>query len=536
MLLDLEHTIESCRKNYEARAVKGEVRLTDEFKKKFTEYHSGVKEIEYGDFTVLITTDENRKVEFPSSWFWYALDFHPLWTALEAYKELFAEVKKEASKQAKASSSTFPPFKSFLKTLPDKNWKASNNPWIPIIDSAINTVTHSRNDSDLLHKFIAQPEWWNKPVDDSKPDFSYKKLDRTDVYQSSIESATRVLAASASWLYKVIGDFAKHPDLRNCFTSVVSSLSTTLTSSMKAIVGTNKILYGAPGTGKSYKIDSLIKGAGVVRTVFHPDYMYSDFIGALKPSTESDGNISYKFQAGPFIRCLVAATKDPKHQYYLVIEELNRAPAAAVFGDIFQLLDRDNKVGQEGKSKYSITISDPELINYLKVNAPNALTDSELHLPSNLSLLATMNSSDQAVLPLDTAFKRRWEFEYLPLDFSKSCATGDIEIYDNKGNKIVTTWRKFAEAINDKLKNLSSPIPEDRLLGPWFVTSDELKSSPESVLTGKLFSYLWDDVLRHGLATELFRPNIKTYGDLVKAQTEKKPVFNDPFIQTFSGS
>lgn len=530
MLVDLERSIESCRRNYDNRTLKGEIRLSDEFKKKFSGVHNNVSKIEYGNYSVSITTDEQRKVEFSSSWFWYAIDFHPLWNALESYKDLLKAVIEEAKSQSKGAVKTN--VKDFLKTLPDKNWKISSNPWVPYFDSAIQTVTNSKNDSDFFHKFIAEPEWWNKPIIDSSVKITFKKLDRTDVYQSSLESATRVLSASSSWLYKVIGDFAKNSSLRIIFEKMIlQNLQLSIASKIPAITGTNKILYGAPGTGKSHKVDSLIKDSGFVRTVFHPDYLYSDFVGSLKPSTESNGNISYSFRPGPFIEILVAALKDYKKQYYLVIEEINRAAAAAVFGDIFQLLDRDSKSNPKGKSKYSITISDPELMKYFEAVIPGKIINNELYLPDNLSFIATMNSSDQAVMPLDTAFKRRWEFEYLPLDFSKSCAEGDVTLYDNKKNAIVIPWKKFATEVNKKLKNMSSPIPEDRHLGPWFVNSDELSDSSSTVLTGKLFSYLWDDVLRHGLAQELFRPNLKTYGDLVKAQEGSKPVFNDPFLE-----
>jgi len=531
MLLDLERSIESCKRNYDNRTRKGEVRLTDEFKKKFTDIQTNISHVQYGNYSVIITTDENRKVEFPSSWFWYAIDFYPLWGALETYKELLKEVVTEA--KSKANNSVSPKMNDFLKTLPDKDWKTSTNPWVPFFDNAIKTVTNSQNDSDLFHKFVAEPEWWNKPVDSTSSKITYKKLNRTDVYQSCLESAMKVLAASASWLYKVIGDFSKNRDLRDCFDNMVKqNLQSSISSTVKAQVGTNKVLYGAPGTGKSHKIDSLIKNAGYVRTVFHPDYMYSDFIGSLKPSTETDGNISYSFRPGPFTDILIAAFKDPQHHYFLVIEELNRAAAASVFGDIFQLLDRSNVSASKGRSKYTITISDPELTRHFESIIPYVALNNELYLPSNLSLLATMNSSDQAVMPLDTAFKRRWEFEYLPLNFDGSCALGSIVLFDTKKNELTITWSKFAQEINQKLKNLSSPIPEDRLLGPWFVTSEELANSPDTVLTGKLFSYLWDDVLRHGLAAELFRPNIRTYGDLVGAQQNEEAVFNDQFLQS----
>jgi len=147
-----------------------------------------------------------------------------------------------------------------------------------------------------------------------------------------------------------------------------------------------------------------------------------------------------------------------------------------------------------------------------------------------------MNSSDQAVMPLDTAFKRRWSFEYIPLEFETNCASGDVIIFERKEQEKIVPWSIFAMSINKVLSSMSSPIPEDRHLGPWFLSSAELENDSKGSLTGKLFVYLWDDVLRHGLTDELFLSDIKTYGDLVKRQNKKLPVFNPIFISTLANT
>ncbi|WP_022942628.1 McrB family protein [Psychromonas hadalis] len=282
--------------------------------------------------------------------------------------------------------------------------------------------------------------------------------------------------------------------------------------------GKNKIYYGAPGTGKSYKIEAETAGAHNIKTVFHPDTQYSDFVGALKPkmeqNTAGDLVITYQFRPGPYTKALIKALEHPTEQVYLIIEEINRAPAAAVFGELFQLLDRD----EFGNSSYQIDAADPDMLEYInqRLRAKSVTEIGQLTIPSNLSLLATMNSSDQAVMPLDTAFKRRWSFEYLPINFNNS---------PDKQLKLLTTagiynisWKDFAtKIVNSKLKAFN--VAEDRLIGPFFLNNTDLGDdwdTARSALCGKLFVYLWDDVLRHKVQDRkrLFNKNITTYGDL----------------------
>lgn len=285
--------------------------------------------------------------------------------------------------------------------------------------------------------------------------------------------------------------------------------------------GVNKIYYGAPGTGKSYSIDQVIDQDRSTRIVFHADTQYSDFVGCLKPTVTEKG-LTYVFRPGPFTLALVQAFKDPGNHYWLVIEEINRAPAAAVFGEIFQLLDRD----EAGNSIYSITPSDPDMVAYIESALGEKLGNGQVYIPGNLSLLATMNSSDQAVMPLDTAFKRRWKFKYIPLEFT-NCATGALRINLQTSGEVEIPWSVFAQTVNRILSELE--IPEDRHLGPFFLSDYELKDaeSQSESLTGKLFMYLWDDVLRHGYRSELFRSDIRTYGKLSSSYLKNELVFSD---------
>ena len=300
----------------------------------------------------------------------------------------------------------------------------------------------------------------------------------------------------------------------------------TETESSSSIKGYNKIVYGAPGAGKSASVSEIV-GENYIRTVFHPETQYSDFIGCLKPHKDSSsGNITYSFRKGPFIQILEKALLHPDTHYFLVIEELNRANTAAVFGEIFQLLDRDD----EGKSEYPILIQDEDLYDALKETLDSEhdfIVKRQLIIPSNLSIIATMNSSDQAVFPLDTAFKRRWIFEYLPIDFT-NCATGEVPIHHADLPHV--EWKTLAQTINTVLVQLK--VIEDKLIGPWFIKdSDLVDGQAEQTFIGKICSYLWDDALKYKNKDEIFRSDIHGYGELYQRYSDQKPIFSDKFME-----
>ena len=209
-------------------------------------------------------------------------------------------------------------------------------------------------------------------------------------------------------------------------------------------------------------------------------------------------------------------------QYFLVIEEINRAAAAAVFGDIFQLLDRRH----DGRSQYSIDVVDADFKRYFETHAAAVLVDGKLILPSNLSLLATMNSSDQAVMPMDSAFKRRWQFEYVSIE-SDTYPRGHFNL--NAGADTFTvSWENLSKVINNQLAGVQ--IPEDRLLGPWFVNENELQNS-QATLAGKLAMYLWEDVLRHAHRESIFNTDkYPTLYQLIKGINANEMVFSDSII------
>lgn len=283
----------------------------------------------------------------------------------------------------------------------------------------------------------------------------------------------------------------------------------------------NRIFYGAPGTGKTHTVDARTKGKNCIRTVFHPDLQNGDFIGGLKPVTR-DGSVTYEFSPGPFAQALKEATTHPEDEVFLIIEELNRAPAAAVFGDLFLLLDRD----PSGRGKYDADFPNDEFRVWLGNQCEQEI--NKLRLPSNLSLLATMNSADQGVFPLDTAFRRRWEQEYIKIDYSNA-PNGSVGVVMSDDQLAAIPWASFVHVLNDYLTEHLS-ISEDRLLGPWFVSDVELDAC--DAVPGKVLIYLWDDLLRHHGREIVFNTAVaKTYGALSFRASQSDRIFSDDFLE-----
>ena len=242
--------------------------------------------------------------------------------------------------------------------------------------------------------------------------------------------------------------------------------------------GTNVLLYGVPGSGKSWTIEHEYckKGTNVERLVFHPDYTYSDFIGQILPNVAEDGQVSYKFTAGPFTNILADAYAHPQEEYILIIEEINRGNAPAIFGEVFQLLDRKTEIRDVdddgypiGTSEYGITNANIAAIVYGDAN-------HKVRIPSNLSIIGTMNTSDQNVFTLDTAFQRRWEMRLIENNFEHvDKRLADAQILDTG-----ITWKVFCTQINKIIvgNNARMTSAEDKRLGAYFVHLRDLTYNP----------------------------------------------------------
>lgn len=305
-----------------------------------------------------------------------------------------------------------------------------------------------------------------------------------------------------------------------------------------------QIFYGAPGTGKSHVINELTAGKAVVRTTFHPDTDYSTFVGAYKPTTKSvpvmtvigkeavlvkdnkgnemtEDKIVYKFVSQAFLQayveawkkyCAVQENEEPLDEY-LVIEEINRGNCAQIFGDLFQLLDR----GDKGFSVYPI-MADSDMKEMLKkefagleikkkesINAlykggkdivAQVLKGDILLLPNNLYIWATMNTSDQSLFPIDSAFKRRWDWKYMPIDTKKE--NWNIEVDGKK-----YSWSDFLEAVNEQIFEVTKS--EDKKLGFYFCRANNHVVDAEKFV-GKVIFYLYNDVFKdYGYDRKMFQ-------------------------------
>ena len=306
------------------------------------------------------------------------------------------------------------------------------------------------------------------------------------------------------------------------------------------------IYYGAPGTGKSFEIDRMTAKYGSLRTTFHPDSDYASFVGAYKPTMEdvpinsiygesvqfatgknghpgTEKKIVYKYVPQAFLKAYVAAWSNLSEPYFLVIEEINRGNCAQIFGDLFQLLDRNNS----GSSSYAIH-ADEDIMQFLGSDSKGfaALSDEQkdairsfvltkdsgatvdlgqkildgelLLLPPNLYIWATMNTSDQSLFPIDSAFKRRWNWRYMPIDTQKENWT--FEIKDTR-----YSWGQFLEKINPEIYSLTES--SDKQMGYFFAKADPKTGViSEEVFLNKVLFYLWTDVFKdYDVSSELFK-------------------------------
>lgn len=257
----------------------------------------------------------------------------------------------------------------------------------------------------------------------------------------------------------------------------------------------NVIYYGSPGTGKSHRADIETNGKEVQKVTFHPDYDYHSFVGGYKPTMVVD-KIAYKFVPQIFTKIYVDAWKnfasaDETKPFYLQIEEINRGNCAEIFGDLFQLLDRKS----DGSSKYEVT-AEEELYKYL-LSADgfggdhDGIKDGKLRFPSNLKIIATMNTSDQSLFPMDSAFKRRWDWIYVPINYN--CSFSDFTI--KLDNKREYSWLEFLKIINEEIFEITKS--QDKQIGNWFIDAQNSgKVISESTFVNKVIFYLWNDVFK----------------------------------------
>lgn len=343
-------------------------------------------------------------------------------------------------------------------------------------------IDDSKNASGLFDELCS----WESMPDDKKPNESFKKIGKRQYYNAVV-------------------NYIKFLKCLELFRDIKEETIKYEKEKLKSGFPLQRILYGAPGTGKSYSVFSAIaihlgiinekeklsdaqrKGLEnanyIFRTTFHPDYDYAQFVGCYKPTKDGDGKITYEFTPQVFTNALVKAYESSDH-VYLVIEEINRGNCAQIFGDIFQLLDRKSEDDFKGESEYSINV-DEDLKIYLEEKCPNAINNGKIKLPRNFNIIATMNTSDQSLFPMDSAFKRRWEWQYVPVDLSDEVDSSKFEITID-GSKY--KWHDFLRAVNVKIKDVTKS--EDKQMGNFFIK----KSVDAKEFCNKVMFYLWNDI------------------------------------------
>ena len=468
--------------------------LPQMFKEQVKEINSNT--ITYNKYSAVIETRGNQNgvlnIFLPNQWFYIASYFTDFYNELQRYKK---EALKITSKDR-------------LKVLNGSSLTGYE-------ENRLNQLPLSEQSKTYLRLFMTDYSWW----------FGAKTIDRGDFYVSPILNSARLVNASQSFVAELCAFLADKSDLVQTIISGEESALEEHVTPYKYL-SLQQIFYGAPGTGKSHIIKEQTKGEDVIRTTFHPDTDYSTFVGTYKPTTEfapvlaiigdkavetgrEEKRISYEFVSQAFLQAYVAAWKKvaeakggmPKKQF-LVIEEINRGNCAQIFGDLFQLLDRNDY----GYSDYPIQ-ADADMQKQLKrlfggvgienAESINALYDGRdivkevlsgevLLLPNNLYIWATMNTSDQSLFPIDSAFKRRWDWKYIPIDTRK-------EQWNIVVEGVKYSWSSFLEIVNNRI--FRATTSEDKQLGFYFCKAENKEVWAEKFVSKVLF-YLWNDVFK----------------------------------------
>ena len=428
--------------------------LPQVFKEQVKEINSNT--ITYNLYSAVIETRGNQNgvlnIFLPNQWFYIASYFTDFYNELQRYKkEALKVVSKERLKELNGSSLTEEEKKRLQQLSLDETSK------------------------NYLERFITDYSWWS----------GAKTIDRGDFYVSPILNSARLVNASQSFVADLCAFLADKKELVESIIKGEASGQISY-SSHHITHWAQKIYFGTPGSGKSWTIKQQYEQdeSKVFRTTFHPDTDYASFVGCYKPvkDKEDEKKIVYEFVPQAFTDAYVAAWSDLEHPYYLIIEEINRGNCAQIFGDLFQLLDRN----KDGYSEYPIK-ADHDLKDYLVEHLPEdneGIRDGKLCLPPNLSIIASMNTSDQSLFPMDSAFKRRWSWEYVPIDY-ENAESGEFEI--TIGGESYN-WHKFLKAINEKIKAVTSS--EDKQMGNFFIKN----SVDEKEFCDKVMFYLWSEV------------------------------------------
>ena len=475
-------------------------------------FREQVKEIDnstvvYYEHSAVINTKKGLSIFLPNQWFYIASYFTELYNELQRYKqEAIKIVSSERLKSLNGSSLS-----------EDEKRK-------------LQSLSMDDTSKSYLERFMTDYSWWN----------GAKTIDRGDFYVSPILNCAKLVNASQSYIADLCAFLADKKDLVDAIIHSAEEVSTKKSDNQN-LRALQQIYFGAPGTGKSHEIKSQIQKHKSFRITFHPDTDYSSFVGAYKPTSvevpmlttlgekaipvkDMEGNpltenkIIYTYVKQAFLNAYIEAWKEQANEtpqpVYLVIEEINRGNCAQIFGDIFQLLDRNTN----GFSDYAIVpdadlsrhvkkdleklvIANKEAINAIYEECEEDMVDKVangkvLLLPNNLYIWATMNTSDQSLFPIDSAFKRRWDWKYIKIaDAHKNWQIKvDTKTYD---------WWQFVQAINYFVFDATQS--EDKNLGYFFAKAKDSIINAETFVSKVIF-YLYTDVFKdYGFSGDIFK-------------------------------
>lgn len=475
-------------------------------------FREQVKEIDnstvvYYEHSAVINTKKGLSIFLPNQWFYIASYFTELYNELQRYKqEAIKIVSSERLKSLNGSSLS-----------EDEKRK-------------LQSLSMDETSKSYLERFMTDYSWWN----------GAKTIDRGDFYVSPILNCAKLVNASQSYIADLCAFLADKKDLVDAIIHSAEEVSTKKSDNQN-LRALQQIYFGAPGTGKSHEIKSQIQKHKSFRITFHPDTDYSSFVGAYKPTSvevpmlttlgekaipvkDMEGNpltenkIIYTYVKQAFLNAYIEAWKEQANEtpqpVYLVIEEINRGNCAQIFGDIFQLLDRNTN----GFSDYAIVpdadlsrhvkkdleklvIVNKEAINAIYEECEEDMVDKVVNgkvllLPNNLYIWATMNTSDQSLFPIDSAFKRRWDWKYIKIaDAHKNWQIKiGIKTYD---------WWQFVQAINYFVFDATQS--EDKNLGYFFAKAKDSIINAETFVSKVIF-YLYTDVFKdYGFSGDIFK-------------------------------
>ncbi|MBF4470736.1 McrB family protein [Flavobacterium sp. HJJ] len=434
---------------------------------------------------------ENNIIFVPSQYISFAVKIKPFATELKKYSDSFDNIK----------------------ALNDKNVLGE---FINNNGDLTNTGDLDLADLELFKSMFASSEhqlnFGAKSILNGTPD-NYKVRGTSDFFGSVILKIINVPDASSAKLGSLIYSLTQKPDVYDYLETRFSGIQTSGTINNEETL--NTIYYGAPGTGKSFKVNETLKVLDkkyYERITFHPEYDNACFVGGYKPISR-DGEIKYEFVPQVFTNIYTKAWLDLDNQYYLAIEEINRGNCAEIFGDIFQLLDRN--------SNYDVTPSS-ELQEHLiaELGVEHSGIKSGLKLPPNLRLLATMNTSDQSLFPMDSAFKRRWNWEYIPICYDDIPENESFEYRVKIDEATYFKWIDFIKNVNAIIKT-NPNLGMDKCIGNYFIKSDSKEISLKE-FTNKAIFYLWNDVFKDEDSSDSIFAKDVSYEDFFPVETNGK--------------